>query len=155
MLERTEAIRCMLEGNFLDAGHPDDNESTPQTGGSGFLAHRVESICCTPEYLLTGAVGPHHAVQTEYGIFKEAFFVCCNGLRNVATFGMGMSAFYFIPRQPERGGQIALNILLYNFLIVGWIPLVVVVAYPQILRIAIPHARPRAFSLCCWGYWYW
>src|SRR5580692_205200 len=70
--------------------------------------------------------------QTEYGIFKEAFLFVATAT-NVATFGMGMSAFYFIPRQPERGGQIALNILLYN-LIVGWIPLVVVVAYPQILR---------------------
>lgn len=70
--------------------------------------------------------------QTEYGIFKEAFLFVSTAT-NVATFGVGMSAFYFMPRHPERGGQIALNILVYNF-VAGWIPLLVLLAYPQILR---------------------
>jgi O-antigen/teichoic acid export membrane protein len=52
---------------------------------------------------------------------------------NVATFGVGMSAFYFMPRYPERGGQIALNILVYNF-VAGWIPLIVLAFWPQILK---------------------
>ncbi len=46
--------------------------------------------------------------QTEYGIFKEAFLFVSTAT-NVATFGVGMSAFYFMPRHPERGGQIALE----------------------------------------------
>ena len=70
--------------------------------------------------------------QTEYGIFKEAFLFVSTAT-NVATFGVGMSAFYFMPRHPERGGQIALNILVYNF-VAGWIPLAVILAYPQILQ---------------------
>ena len=70
--------------------------------------------------------------QTEYGIFKEAFLFVSTAT-NIATFGVGMSAFYFMPRQPERGGQIALNILVYNF-VAGWIPLAVILAYPQILQ---------------------
>ncbi len=70
--------------------------------------------------------------QTEYGIYKEAFLFVSTAT-NVATFGVGMSAFYFMPRQPERGGQIALNILIYNF-IAGWIPLVILAFYPQVLR---------------------
>ena len=70
--------------------------------------------------------------QTEYGIFKEAFLFVSTAT-NVATFGVGMSAFYFMPRNPERGGQIALNILVYNF-VAGWIPLAVLLAYPKILR---------------------
>jgi len=45
-----------------------------------------------------------------------------------------MSAFYFMPRYPERGGQIALNILVYNF-VAGWIPLLALLAYPQILQL--------------------
>ncbi len=44
-----------------------------------------------------------------------------------------MSAFYFMPRYPERGGQIALNILVYNF-VAGWIPLIVLAFWPQILK---------------------
>jgi O-antigen/teichoic acid export membrane protein len=70
--------------------------------------------------------------QTEYGIYKEAFLFVSTAT-NVATFGVGMSAFYFMPRQPERGGQIALNILIYNF-VAGWIPLIVLGFYPQVLR---------------------
>ena len=70
--------------------------------------------------------------QTEYGVFKEAFLFVSTAT-NVATFGVGMSAFYFMPRHPERGGQIALNILVYNF-VAGWIPLIAVVLYPQALR---------------------
>src|ERR1700751_6071378 len=70
--------------------------------------------------------------QTEYGIFKEAFLFVSTAT-NVATFGVGMSAFYFMPRNPERGGQIALNILVYNF-VAGWVPLIVLVFYPQILK---------------------
>ena len=70
--------------------------------------------------------------QTEYGVFKEAFLFVGTAT-NVATFGVGMSAFYFIPRHPERGGQIALNILVYNF-VAGWIPLLILAFYPQILK---------------------
>ncbi|HVN45619.1 MAG TPA: oligosaccharide flippase family protein [Steroidobacteraceae bacterium] len=70
--------------------------------------------------------------QTEYGIYKQAFlFVTTTA--NIATLGVGMTAFYFMPRLPERGGQIALNILVYNF-IAGWIPLIALALYPQILQ---------------------
>ncbi len=70
--------------------------------------------------------------QTEYGVYKEAFLFAGTAT-NMATFGMGMSAYYFMPRFPERGGQIALNILVYNF-IAGWVPLIVLAAYPGILE---------------------
>ncbi len=69
--------------------------------------------------------------QTEYGIYKEAFLFVGTAT-SIATFGVGMSAFYFMPRHPDRGGQIAMNILVYNF-IAGWIPLLVLAADPQIL----------------------
>ncbi len=70
--------------------------------------------------------------QTEYGVLKEAFLFVST-VAGVAMFGVGMSAYYYMPRHPERGGQIALNILVYNF-IAGWIPLLIVVLYPGILR---------------------
>ncbi len=69
--------------------------------------------------------------QTEYGVYKEAFLFVGTAT-SMATFGVGMSAFYFMPRYPERGGQIAMNILVYNF-IAGWIPLIVLAFDPQIL----------------------
>ncbi len=70
--------------------------------------------------------------QTEYGILKQAFLFISTAT-TVATFGVGTSAFYYMPRHPERGGQIALNILLYNF-VVGWIPLIAIVLYPHALQ---------------------
>ena len=70
--------------------------------------------------------------QTEYGVLKEALLFVSTAA-SVAMFGVGMSAFYFMPRHPERGGQIALNILVYNF-IAGWIPFLIIVLYPQLLR---------------------
>ena len=70
--------------------------------------------------------------QTEYGILKQAFLFIST-VTTIATLGVGTSAFYFMPRRPERGGQIALNILIYNF-VAGWIPLIAVVLYPQSLR---------------------
>jgi len=71
--------------------------------------------------------------QTEYGVLKEALLFVSTAA-SVAMFGVGMSAFYYMPRHPERGGQIALNILVYNF-IVGWIPLIIVVFFPGLLRL--------------------
>ena len=70
--------------------------------------------------------------QTEYGVYKQAFLFS-GTVTSMAMFGVGMSAFYFMPRFPERGGQIALNILVYN-LIAGCLPLLVLAIYPQVLQ---------------------
>jgi O-antigen/teichoic acid export membrane protein len=85
--------------------------------------------------------------QTEYGLFRQAFLFTATAT-NVAAMGLGMSAFYFAPRYPDRGGQIALNILIYNA-IAGWVPLVVLAFYPQILRLLFRTNEliPLAFLL--------
>jgi O-antigen/teichoic acid export membrane protein len=70
--------------------------------------------------------------QTEYGVYKQAFLFA-GTVTGMASFGMGMSAFYFIPRFPQDGGKIALNIVVYNF-IAGWIPLLGLVLYPHLLQ---------------------
>ncbi len=83
--------------------------------------------------------------QTEYGIFKEAFLFVST-TTSIATFGVGMSAYYFMPRHPERGGQIALNILVYNF-VAGWIPLIAVAFYPQVLHFLFRTDALTPFAL--------
>ena len=83
--------------------------------------------------------------QTEYGIFKEAFLFVST-TTSIATFGVGMSAYYFMPRHPERGGQIALNILVYNF-VAGWIPLIAVMFFPQVLRFLFRTDALMPFAL--------
>ena len=91
--------------------------------------------------------------QTEYGIFKEAFLFVSTAT-NIATFGVGMSAFYFMPRHPERGGQIALNILVYNF-VAGWIPLAVHPRLSADPAKTVSHQRSSNRSPCCWDFWCW
>src|ERR1035441_1591855 len=85
--------------------------------------------------------------QVEYGVFKQAFLFTGTAT-NIAAMGLGMSAFYFMPRHPERGGQIAFNILIYN-LVAGWVPLVVLLFYPQVLRLLFrtDELVPLAFLL--------
>ncbi len=83
--------------------------------------------------------------QTEYGLFKQAFLFVTTAT-SVATFGVGMSAFYFMPRHPERGGQIALNILVYNF-VVGWVPLLVLLFYPGVLQWLFRTSALNSFAL--------
>ena len=71
--------------------------------------------------------------QSEYGVFKQAFLFT-GTVSNIAALGVGMSAFYFMPRHPEKGGEIALNILIYNFL-AGLVPLAILIGYRPILEI--------------------
>ncbi|MGB8771915.1 MAG: oligosaccharide flippase family protein [Candidatus Korobacteraceae bacterium] len=75
--------------------------------------------------------------QSQYGLYKQAFLVVATA-QTIANLGVGLSAFYYMPRQPKRGGQIALNILIYNFF-AGLIPLFVVVLYPQVLDVFKSH----------------
>jgi O-antigen/teichoic acid export membrane protein len=70
--------------------------------------------------------------QTDYGVYKQTFMFSAT-MTAMASLGVGVSAFYFIPRYPERGGQIAWNILIYNFS-VGMIPLILLWTYPQFLE---------------------
>jgi len=111
--------------------------STPTTTEHPRLA--VQAFWLTLSKLIAAALNVFLPIllvrlmpQTEYGVLKEALLFVSTAA-SVAMFGVGMSAFYFMPRQPERGGQIALNILVYNF-VAGWIPFLIIVLYPQMLR---------------------
>jgi O-antigen/teichoic acid export membrane protein len=71
--------------------------------------------------------------QHEFGIYKQVFLFL-GTTTSFAAFSVGVSAFYYMPREPERGGQIALNILVYN-LAVGLVPLLLLIIYPQFLNL--------------------
>jgi O-antigen/teichoic acid export membrane protein len=69
--------------------------------------------------------------QQEFGVYKQAFMFIATAA--IVSMGVSQSAFYFMPRHPERGGQIALNIMVYH-LIAGGFVLGVLLVYPQILQ---------------------
>src|SRR3989442_12910099 len=50
--------------------------------------------------------------QTQFGIYKQVFLFV-NTSYALLPLGVGMSAFYFLPRQRERRHQIVFNIVLF------------------------------------------
>ena len=83
--------------------------------------------------------------QHEYGVYKQVFLFTGTAT-NLAAFSVGVSAFYYMPRQPHRGGQIALNILVYNVL-VGLIPLLVLLFYPSALSLVFRSGDLQPYAL--------
>jgi O-antigen/teichoic acid export membrane protein len=69
--------------------------------------------------------------QQEFGLYKQAFLVVGTAL-TMLPLGFQMSAFYFLPREKDRQGQIVLNILLFN-LFMGGLGALVLVLFPQLL----------------------
>lgn len=51
--------------------------------------------------------------QTEFGVYKQVFLFVGTASA-LLPIGVGMSAFYFLPRERERQQQIVLNILLFH-----------------------------------------
>lgn len=56
--------------------------------------------------------------QTSFGLYKQVFLVVGTAV-NVLPLGFHMSAFYFLPREPERRGEVVFNILLFHLLVAG------------------------------------
>lgn len=71
--------------------------------------------------------------QNEYGIFKQVFLVASTAAA-LLTFGFGMSAYYYLPREndPVRRGQLILNILLFN-LLMGAAACLLLVFWPGVI----------------------
>ncbi len=83
--------------------------------------------------------------QHEYGVYKQVFLFVGTAT-NLAAFSVAVSAFYYMPRHPERGGQIVLNILLYN-LAAGLIPLLLLLFYPKALNLVFRSGDLQRFAL--------
>lgn len=69
--------------------------------------------------------------QGEFGLYKQAFLVVGTALA-LLPLGFQMSAFYFLPREKDRQGEIILNILLFH-LLMGGLGALVLVLFPQLL----------------------
>lgn len=56
--------------------------------------------------------------QHEFGLYKQVFLVVGTAL-NVLPLGVGMSAYYFLPRERERQAPVIFNILLFYLVTAG------------------------------------
>jgi O-antigen/teichoic acid export membrane protein len=69
--------------------------------------------------------------QYEFGVYKQVFLVVGTAM-TILPIGFGMSAFYFLPRERERRGQIVFNILLF-YTIMGGLACLALALYPTTL----------------------
>jgi len=56
--------------------------------------------------------------QTQFGVYKQVFLFV-NTSFALLPLGVGMSAFYFLPREPERRHQIVFNIVIFYTFVSG------------------------------------
>ncbi|MEN3334108.1 MAG: hypothetical protein V7641_3473 [Blastocatellia bacterium] len=71
--------------------------------------------------------------QHEFGLYKQVFLVVGTAL-SILPLGVGMSAYYFLPRERERQGQVIFNILLFYLFMAGGICLLFALR-PQIVAV--------------------
>jgi O-antigen/teichoic acid export membrane protein len=67
----------------------------------------------------------------QYGTYKQVFLVVASALTEL-SLGFYMSAFYFLPRYPERRRETVFNIMLFN-VAVGGVTCAALCLYPGIL----------------------
>jgi O-antigen/teichoic acid export membrane protein len=73
--------------------------------------------------------------QNDFGLYKQAFLVI-GTISGILPLGFATSAFYFLPREREKGGSIVLNILLFNC-IVGGLAVALFLIAPQSLVLIV------------------
>lgn len=80
----------------------------------------------------------------DYGLYKQTFLVV-NSAVQLLPLGFTMSAYYFLPREPERRGQIVFNILLYCLAMGGaaWLALAL---RPSLLTLIFGQAALEAYA---------
>ncbi|MDQ1559416.1 MAG: hypothetical protein QOD32_2476 [Pyrinomonadaceae bacterium] len=74
--------------------------------------------------------------QTSFGLYKQVFLVVGTAV-NVLPLGFHMSAFYFLPREPERRGEVVFNILLFH-LVVAALACLAFVLRPTLIAALFP-----------------
>jgi O-antigen/teichoic acid export membrane protein len=82
--------------------------------------------------------------QTQFGIYKQVFLFV-NTSYTLLPLGVGMSAFYFLPRQRERRHQIVFNIVLF-YVFVSAILCLVLLARPTLLAALLNSPELTQFA---------
>lgn len=67
--------------------------------------------------------------RSEFGLYKQAFLILTSALM-LFTLQVAASAYYFMPRLPEKKAQVALNVLVF-YITVGFAIAALFAIYPQ------------------------
>jgi len=71
--------------------------------------------------------------QAQFGVYKQLFLVIGTSVM-VLPLGFAMSAYYFLPREPDRQRETVLNILIYNT-VVGCLACGALLLWPVLLAL--------------------
>ena len=82
--------------------------------------------------------------QHEFGMYKQVFLVVGTAITTL-SMGFGMSAYYFLPRERERQGQIVLNIVLFHT-VVGGLVCLALFLYPQLLAAIFQNSELTLYA---------
>src|ERR1700689_3545423 len=82
--------------------------------------------------------------REQYGLYKQAFLLVTTAM-TVLPFGVGMSAFYFLPREKTRRRETVLNIVLFHAS-VGALACGALVFHPSILPGIFHDARLAPYA---------
>ena len=69
--------------------------------------------------------------QAQFGVYKQLFLAIGTSV-TVLPLGFAMSAYYFLPREPERCRETIFNILIYN-MVVGCLACTALLVWPVLL----------------------
>src|SRR5205085_2398162 len=67
--------------------------------------------------------------QRDFGLYKQSFQILSTML-SVLVLQMSASAYYFIPREPTKKGQIAFNVLLF-YVAIGTVVVICFALFPH------------------------
>lgn len=81
--------------------------------------------------------------QSEFGLYKQAFQVMASAVA-LPGLGLSTSAFYFMPRQPDKKPQIAMNVLIFYFLVGSAVALLFIV-YPGWVTLVFKGSELRPY----------
>lgn len=103
------------------------NKGTGLTGRAALLAV-ANSLAFAMAFMLP-LVLVRTLDQTEFGLYKQAFQIVATSL-SLLGLHVTTTAFYFMPRHPDKKPQIVLNVLIF-YLVVGAVLASVFAIHPQ------------------------
>jgi len=80
----------------------------------------------------------------DFGLYKQAFLLVGTAV-TILPLGFGMTACYFLPREPERRGSVVLHVLMVHT-ILGLTAALVLTLWPGMLASAFGSAELAAYS---------
>jgi O-antigen/teichoic acid export membrane protein len=92
--------------------------------------------------------------QHEFGLYKQAFLIVATAV-TVLPLGFGMTAFYFLPREPERRGAVVVHVLAV-YAAIGLVAALVLSMWPALIAAAFGSPELTAYSpllgavTCAW-----